>query len=264
MRQLQASDILGVDLSNNQGHVDFSGFHQAGIRFVFLKATEGNGYTDTYFSTNVQSAKAADLPVGAYHFAHPASNSAEDEANFFLSTIKGHDLELCPVLDLETGTLPADQLVTWVKTFRNIVEEATSMRLILYTGLGYAGTENNFNNALSDMPLWNANYHTSNLAAVTLPNFGGWTDWVMWQYTDSGTLPGVNGHVDLSYARSLDAISQSLKPQYNVFQKQNDKQVLLKSFVDQTDAVNYAKQWELGSVVRISDNEWIWDNYPKS
>lgn len=264
MQPLQSNNILGADVSNNNGSVDFSSFPASGIQFVYLKATEGSNFVDPYFSSNVAGVKAAGLPVGAYHFAHAATNSAETEAKLFLNTIKGHDLELCPVLDMEYGYLAPDKLVTWITTFKNIVEAETNMRMILYTALGYGHSENDFNDALSNIPLWNANYHSGDLTAVTLPDFGGWTDWVMWQFTDSGTLQGVNGYVDLSYARSLEAITQSLKPQYNVYQKQNDQQVFLQSFVDQTDAINYAKQWEMGSVVRISDNEWIWDNYPNT
>ena len=73
----------------------------------------------------------------------------------------------------------------------------------------------------------------------------------------------MNGPVDLNYARSIAAISLPLQDRYNVFQLQNDKQVFLKSFVHYEDAVAYAKQWAMGCVVRIGDNEWMWDNYPK-
>jgi len=257
MQALQAHNIMGVDISNHQGNVDFSKFKAQGIQFVYVKASEGSTFKDPYLVNNVTKANAAGIPVGAYHFARPDNNSADKEAQWYLSVIKGLKLDLCPVLDIEVGTIGANALVGWIKRFREIVENELQMRVILYTGKWFADMKNGFNNALADMPLWYANYTSGNLATVQLPNFGGWTDWTIWQFTDKGAVVGVNGGVDMNYARSLDAIRQSLKPQFNVYQ--NDK--FLRSFVNQADAVSYAKQWENASVVRISDNEWIWDNY---
>lgn len=269
MQKLQAGNVLGCDIRNNNGQVDFSGFKASGIQFVYVKATEGVDFLDPFFEQNVQKVKAAGLPVGAYHFATPgtAPNDAVAQAQFFLNAIQGKDLELCPVLDLEHHAnevaMSASQLVEWVQAFRSTVEAAVKMKVCLYTAKGYADANQGFNQALCDMPLWNASYWETPPANVTLPDFGGWTDWVMWQFTDSGTLPGVNGAVDLNYARSIAAIRVSLEDQYNVFQKQNDKEVFLRSFVNYDDAVAYAKQWAMGSVVRISDNQWMWDNFPK-
>ena len=211
MQALKPTDILVADLSQYQGLVNFTNFKAWGVQAVIVKATEGITYKDPEFASHVSGAKAAGLPVGAYHFAHPDQNSADQEAAFFLSSIKGHELALSPILDMESGKLPAHTLVLWIKRFRQLVEAETGKRLVLYTGKWYADTVGDFENALSDMPLWVSYYvDESKRAGTVLPDFGGWTDWAMWQWTDKGTVGGVTGPVDLSYARSLDVISQSI------------------------------------------------------
>ena len=54
--------------------------------------------------------------------------------------------------------------------------------------------------AFSGHPFWVAEYNNDD--APTLPN--GMTQWVLWQYSSSGTIPGIAGRVDLDKLNGLD------------------------------------------------------------
>jgi len=49
--------------------------------------------------------------------------------------------------------------------------------------------------AFQRYPLWVASW---DVPAPTLP--AGWTTWALWQFTSTGTVPGITGDVDLDYA----------------------------------------------------------------
>lgn len=223
MQRLASDYILGIDISNHQGNVDMSQWKQAGIRFIYAKVSEGLGYTDSFFSGNVKKAKAAGIPIGGYHFARPSDNPAVKEAAFFVSLLEATPTDLDPILDLEdtnfNGT--AEEMVQWVRDFVNYVTNKTGRQVMLYTGKWYADRFNGFNNALSDLRLWCARY--SDPQTTTPPDFGGWTQYTAWQYTDSGKLSGVKGKVDLNYAVSLQSLGFQVKPISKPEIVQNDK-----------------------------------------
>ena len=60
--------VRGVDVSSYQGEIDWQVLASQGIRFAFIKATEGSGFVDPCFSRNMADALGTDLKVGAYHF----------------------------------------------------------------------------------------------------------------------------------------------------------------------------------------------------
>ena len=63
--------IPGIDVSKWQGEIDWRKVTDAEVRFAYIKATEGTGYTDPCFTANWQSAQSAGLLRGAYHYFHP-------------------------------------------------------------------------------------------------------------------------------------------------------------------------------------------------
>lgn len=89
-----------IDVSNNNGHVDFAAAKRAGAVGVYLKVTEGTTFVDSTYLDNRKRAKAAGLKVGGYHFAHP-ENSGTTEASFFLRHLVYETGDLVPMLDLE-------------------------------------------------------------------------------------------------------------------------------------------------------------------
>lgn len=63
--------IAGIDVSEEQGVINWPQVAQAGIRFAIMKCYEGNKGLDPFFKKNVAGAKAAGIGCGAYQFIYP-------------------------------------------------------------------------------------------------------------------------------------------------------------------------------------------------
>jgi lysozyme len=200
--QLNPDWARGIDVSNNNGVIDWTKVASSGVTFAFMKATEGATWHDPTFTSNYKAAKAAGLLVGAYCFARFGSSSPEDEADAFVKAVEaagGFDV-LPPVLDLEddAGMAPAelaDCALRWAKR----VEEKTGHKPVLYISPAFARVHLT-GDALADLPLWIAHY------GVDSPQVPGpWHDWTFWQYTDGGQVPGIPGRVDLDVFKGTAA-----------------------------------------------------------
>lgn len=184
------STVQGIDVSHFQGTVDWRQVAQAGMSFAFAKATEGITYLDPQFTNNWSGIQAAGLLRGAYHFFE-ANDDATAQAKQFLSKVQLGAGDLPPVLDVETTAgVGNSQIWTGVATWLQVVEQETGRQPILYTAPGFwNGHQPDL--TLTRYPLWLADYATQ----PTLPD--GWTSWLFWQHSQSGTVSGVTGSVDL-------------------------------------------------------------------
>lgn len=190
-----------VDVSNNNGGaIDWVRVRHAGVTGVLLKATEGETFNDSTFASRRVAANKAGLRVGAYHFAHP-ENDPYTEAQHFCSVVKKlNRTDFKPVLDFEYGH-PDPGMVNWIKKFNATVLKHLGSYPIFYSypayisGLRLAKPVGN--------GLWLASYARNDGkdygAAVPAP----WKKWNLHQFTSNATVGGIEGHVDLSHARSL-------------------------------------------------------------
>src|ERR1700728_108683 len=78
--QAIAQRALGTDVSNHQGpSINWLSVKNAGISFAWAKATQSTSFIDADFVINENNAKAAGVPIGAYDFAEPATNTPAAE-----------------------------------------------------------------------------------------------------------------------------------------------------------------------------------------
>src|SRR5665647_483511 len=63
------TNLQGIDVSHWNGSINWPQVKNSGIAFAYIKASDGNDSIDPLFSTNVESARATNLPIGAYHYA---------------------------------------------------------------------------------------------------------------------------------------------------------------------------------------------------
>lgn len=185
--------VAGVDVSHYQGTVDWRAVAASGRAFAVVKATEGATYLDPLFHRNVNDARAAGLIVGAYHFGRPGAAGtnadAGTEAAHFLAAAGGVDFA---VLDLEDPNVPAGRpLAGWVSTWLAKVEAATSRTPWLYTYGSYWRQHGSTDPRWRRYPLWLADYTPP--AGLLAP----WGHYTVWQYSSSGTVPGVTGRCDV-------------------------------------------------------------------
>ncbi|UPK45781.1 GH25 family lysozyme [Paenibacillus pabuli] len=198
MQQRKDSNVQGIDVSRYQGKIDWLKVKADGREFVFIKATEGQTYSDPNFATNVKGALSAGLLVGTYHFLKATTTvSAKTEAAHYaktLDTVGGADLlGLPPVMDYENnpGNLSKAQINAVAKSFLSELERLTGQKPIIYTGNSFAS---NFDTGLSGYDLWIARYSDTR----TPDDQPAWKTWTIWQYSDSGKVPGITGNVDLN------------------------------------------------------------------
>jgi hypothetical protein len=188
-----------VDVSNNNGHVDFKAVKAAGAIGVYLKVTEGTGFVDATYAANYAAAKAAGLKVGGYHFGHP-QNSASQEAGFFLTHLKLEKGDLRPCLDLETTDKQSVGAVrSYGSTFLNLLKSKTGEAGILYSGSYFMSA-----NGLLGRPerKWVASYGAT-------PK----SKWDAWQYTDGqAQYPGSICKLDTSEVSSISLFEYKASP----------------------------------------------------
>ena len=179
----------GVDLSHWQGTVDWATVAKNDVDFVFL-GTRYAGEVDPLFRENAKGAEAAGIDIGVYIYSYATSvDQAKMEADFVLDLIKDYPISYPVVFDAENhdtlGALPKDQITAIVNAFCDRIREA-GYYPILYAN-DYWLSEILDMSALSKYPVWAAAYER-------LPK---WENYVIWQGTETGIIPGIEGGVDI-------------------------------------------------------------------
>lgn len=185
--------ITGMDVSLYQGTIDYAQVKQAGIQAVYIRAGQGPRYTDPYFAINYQRAKDAGLWVGMYHYVTATNETqAREQARHFAQIIDGYPPDMRPAIDLEYTTNPG--VINRVAlAFYDEFTGLTGYDMVLYSNAWMAA--NSWSREVADtMPLWVANYDVSQPGSNDK-----WDYWVGWQYTSSGSIPGISGNVDLDH-----------------------------------------------------------------
>lgn len=182
-----------IDVSNNNGHVDFMAAKKAGAVGVYLKVTEGTSFVDSTYLSRRKAAKAAGLKVGGYHFAHPG-NSGSAEASFFLKHLVYEKGDLVPMLDMETDSgKPKAYTAAFVKAVK-----AKHGHCGLYCG-GWFITKYGLE---AYRPRWIPSYGAKPTLAYEA-----------WQFSDgTAKYPGAILHLDTSYVTDMAALTGSTKP----------------------------------------------------
>lgn len=188
----------GVDISHHQsGRIDLTRAKAAGVRWWYLKATEGTSFRDKTYRGRVRQARAAGLPVGAYHFARPENGDAVAEARFFLKNIDLRAGDMVPMLDLEDiGDLTLAQLTTWTGAWvRTVTQELRRKGL---AGKPVIYTPFNLEKGFGCL-LWVARY-SDDFRAPVIPR--PWRRAAIWQHSNGRlgpvkSVPGI-GRVDVN------------------------------------------------------------------
>lgn len=196
---------VGLDLSCYNGRIEWDALKEQGVGFVILRLGGrgwGTGmiYRDTRFYEYLDAASDAGLNIGVYFYSTAVSvTEAAEEAEFIARTLAGTPLDLPVYLDCEySGKYPngradrlsraqrADILNVFAGTLRQY-----GYNTGFYSGTYFIGQELG-SAALAPYSVWIANYTKNN----ALPSVSYRYD--IWQYTESGRVRGVYGHVDIN------------------------------------------------------------------
>ena len=81
--------MLGIDVSEHNGALDWAKIKAAGVAFVIVRSGYGTSHVDNFFAQNIRGAREQGLPVGIYHFSYALDPAgAKKEAEFVLSILK--------------------------------------------------------------------------------------------------------------------------------------------------------------------------------
>ncbi|SCY40369.1 glycoside hydrolase family 25 protein [Flavobacterium caeni] len=185
--------VIGFDVSQYQGQIDWSKVQYVEntflLQFVFIRATAGKDAKDTCFKDNWAAARKKGILRGAYHYYRPNENSIEQAENF-IRTVKLQTGDLPPVLDIEK--LPehqsVDSLKKGLRRWLDKVDKHYKVRPIIYTGEKYYDAF--LKEEFKDYTFWIANY---NFFVEDIKD-----DWLFWQFTESASVEGILGNVDVN------------------------------------------------------------------
>lgn len=189
--------LEGIDVSSYQGYIDWKQVKTSGKSFGIAKATEGVNYQDPTFPHNWKSIAYRGLIRGSYHFLRPEYDGGE-QADYHHAYIKatGHFAvgDFC-MLDCEvTDGRSTLQIVQCAEAFVERIIQTTQCGVFLYT---YPDFWNNILGApestiLGRCPLVVASYGAPPSVLSNWPHGAS-----IWQYSQSGHVPGIVGNCDL-------------------------------------------------------------------
>jgi GH25 family lysozyme M1 (1,4-beta-N-acetylmuramidase) len=198
--------LEGIDVAAYEPNTDWTKVKAAKRSFAFIKATEGTTYKNSYFDQDWKGTKAVGILRGAYHFFHVNVDPVA-QADFFVqkmgALVPG---DLPPMLDLEVRDgQSASTTLANAKKWLARVEQTTGRKAVIYTypdmWLNQLGDPTGF----GAYPLAMASFGS----CPPLPK--SWQHITFWQYSESGTVSGVNnaGATDLDrfYGTMADLVA---------------------------------------------------------
>ena len=189
-----------IDVSAYQGEIDWEkvkgdGIEHAFIRIGFRSAEGGNIRADKYYQDNIRNAEDAGIKRGVYFFSQAVNtDEAVEEAKYVLRHIRGKGIELPVAFDMEhiSGGDRISKLSIKEKTeitdaFCETIEKH-GHEAVIYGNPTWLNRNLQLE-YLTDYSIWLAHY-TDNT------DFD--KEFMMFQYTDSGSVSGIKGYVDLN------------------------------------------------------------------
>lgn len=202
MTCLAGESWLGIDVSHHQGDIRWDEVADAGIRFAMIRlghraVSDGVVREDRYWQENISGARDAGLLVGVYFYSQAVSvEEAKEEAAFVLDALDGLPLDFPVVFDWEI----------YSDTSRNAHVDAATLNdcaIAFCEAISDAGYEPMvyFNLDLANR-LWDLERMQQQGYTMWLALYRNQMNWEyrpdMWQYTETGSVPGIDTPVDLN------------------------------------------------------------------
>lgn len=178
--------VFGVDVSHYQGDIDWLKLEKQGVKFAFIKATEGSGHVDESVRNNLKNIAETDVRKSCYHF-FSFDSAGETQAENFINTVGKDEIDMPPVIDIEYyadkhSNKPSCEDTEKILTpLLEKLEKHYGTKPIIYTTLPvyYRYISKNYR----DYPLW---IRCTQFEPDLL-------EWKFWQFSDKGMLDGYDG-----------------------------------------------------------------------
>jgi lysozyme len=189
-----------IDVYSGDGVFYWKAVKHAGHSVEIAKCSTGSTGVDPMFLDYMRGMKDAGMIRGAYHWL-TCSAPVQQAANFIKcleDTQYDYKSDLPPAVDIEDpclSQLGRDLLIHNISVFLRTVERVAGRPLLFYVNRSMAD-EYFGNGCFGGHPLWLAEYNLSPTPVLPV----GWKTWRFWQYSESGTVPGVPnaGQTDLN------------------------------------------------------------------
>lgn len=194
----------GIDVSyhqNKKGNIDWKKVKESGVEYAIIRAGYGKNTMDEQFIENIVGANAAGIKIGVYWFIYALNESdAIENAKRCIDTIALYkdiiELKVWCDYEYDSDKYSIKNDVVQTKESRTRIVKAFLHTLEEYGyDVGVYANPDYLNNKfldLSEYPLWLAYYTDEESKAKKYNPF-------MWQYSSKGSVPGINGNVDLNY-----------------------------------------------------------------
>lgn len=198
---------VGIDVSEFQGEVDWYAVKAAGVDFAFIRAgyrgmTQGLLTEDSRFAENFKNSDSAGLDRGVYFFSQAVTEQeAVAEADFVIEMLGGAELQYPIVFDWEPPVPAEDLPESSLRAHGCSGETVTRCAAAFcrrvkekgYIPCVYFNKAQAYNfydlEKLKEFDFWYAEYNP-------LPSME--YNFRTWQYSDGGTVAGIETTVDLN------------------------------------------------------------------
>ena len=191
----------GIDVSTFQGEIDWNLVKESGVEFAMIRLgyrgyESGSLFLDDRFEENVKGATQAGIDIGIYFFSQAITvEEAIEEAQFVCKNIKHMSIKMPVAFDMEAVTGSEADRIHHL-TMREITEISDAFCTVIekhgYDAIIYGNQSWIYHcinlSLIPERHIWLAHY----------THFSGFPyEYTMWQYSDSGTIDGIEGTVDL-------------------------------------------------------------------
>lgn len=203
----------GIDVARYQGTIDWSEVASSGVDFAMVRVgyrsqADGTIQEDPNGRYNLQEASRAGIKLGAYFFSTAVTEEeAKEEAAWVADILAGYPITYPVVYDCENFKDESSRQFHMPKSARTNVALAflAAIEKQGYEGMFY-GSKNdmqydNFwdvSRIEEDYKIWVAQYPDAPYPETAQSSYDGVHH--MWQYSTTGTVPGISQPVDLNVA----------------------------------------------------------------
>lgn len=197
----------GIDVSDNQGVIDWAKVKASGVDFAILRSVRGSGKADYQFAQNVAGCRANGLDFDVYKYSYAKTIiSAQKEAQQVVDLLKKHSVtDITVWWDMEDSSLRVlsrQVLTNLINVAKNVIE-AAGFSFGIYCNVDW------YNNVLDvsnyTVPFWVARYPSNDQMSVSenpnstrKPTINSNHELFGWQYSSKGRVNGIVGNVDLN------------------------------------------------------------------
>lgn len=210
--------FTGIDVSKNNGSIDWGTVKAQGMDFVMIKT--GNGRDtgspetdiDSQFEQNYEGAGAVGLKRGVYHMISGRTPAAAIlEAKYCLSILNDRELEYPIAYDIETTnpdpstnlfSTGKENVTAMAKAFCDTIE-AAGYKAMIYTSSSILNNYLDYD-TIRNYKIWIAHHD------VESPSYS--NPYQIWQFTEKGSVEGANNHLgfcDMNYAYEKLTLSKT-------------------------------------------------------